>query len=243
MKERSIIMSAEEVRAILDGRKTQTRRVIKWPLLSQSDGAKRRVWMESDIAEITTTLSVHQRDPMRRGLCPYGVLGDKLWLKHDFWLWKSSVSPANTQIWDEYTKCVRWQDGRAVDNCEPNHDNGTLWKKMSPICMPRWASRITLEITDVRVQRVREISEKDAKAEGCKSADYATERECILDPELGSYKVAFHSLWDSINAKKHPWSSNPWVWAVTFRRLEQWASQDALKQSAQSAVTSSDQLL
>ena len=77
--------------------------------------------------------------------------------------------------------------------------------------MPRWASRITLKIAEVRVERLNDISERDAIAEGCHVGIGA-----------GNWRNARHQyeeLWDSINAKKHPWASNPWVWALTFRRV------------------------
>ena len=77
--------------------------------------------------------------------------------------------------------------------------------------MPRWASRITLEITDVRVERLQEISDEDVLHEGFKMDNTSIFR-------LG-YKGAFEALWDSINAKKHPWESNPWVWVISFKRL------------------------
>jgi hypothetical protein len=101
--------------------------------------------------------------------------------------------------------------------------------------MPRWASRITLEITDVRVQRLQEISEEDAEAEGAQAC--AMTKEDIADIQIsdcaphikemaqifgaGKFTAKFHfpMLWNSINAKKHPWSSNPWVWVVSFKRL------------------------
>ena len=80
--------------------------------------------------------------------------------------------------------------------------------------MPRWASRITLELTDVRVQRLNEIGEEDARAEGCQPS--------IVDGfvECGTRKTEFAKLWDSINAKKYPWSSNPWVWCLSFGRVQ-----------------------
>ena len=88
------------------------------------------------------------------------------------------------------------------------------WSWRSPIQMPRWASRITLEITEVRVQRLQEISEEDARAEGIRSAANGA---TVL---LGSTPIeAFAALWDSVNAKRAPWASNPWAWAISFARL------------------------
>lgn len=84
------------------------------------------------------------------------------------------------------------------------------------IHMPRWASRIDLEITRVRVERLQDISESDARAEGVDLNDWYTESP---DPNKSPYRYAFAQLWDSINAKKHPWSSNPWVWVIEFRKI------------------------
>jgi hypothetical protein len=88
--------------------------------------------------------------------------------------------------------------------------------------MPRWASRLMLEITEVRAQRLQGISEEDAVAEGCPGTNVVWKHSVIIGPytddgELPSEE--YHRLWDSINGKTHPWESNPWVWAITFRRV------------------------
>lgn len=84
----------------------------------------------------------------------------------------------------------------------------------SPLFMPRWASRLLLEITDVRVQRAQDISDEDAKAEGVEMPDGIPQ-----PPEWWSYREEYGHLWDRINGKRAPWSSNPWVWCVNFRRI------------------------
>lgn len=84
--------------------------------------------------------------------------------------------------------------------------------------MPRKLSRITLEIAEVRVQRLQEISEDDCEAEGLTDEDTRCEGECGATPCM-LLRPAFQRLWDSINGKRAPWSSNPWVWAISFRRL------------------------
>ena len=95
-------------------------------------------------------------------------------------------------------------------------------KWVTPLFMPRWASRITLEITDVRVERLQEISEDDARAEGAEwygFADLQPNGELREGPSF-AYRAGFHDLWDSINADRCPWESNPFVWAVSFRKIE-----------------------
>ena len=92
------------------------------------------------------------------------------------------------------------------------------WPWKPSIFMPRKYSRITLEATeDARLERLHDITEEDAKAEGCASADLVTLRECILSPELGSYRLTYQSLWDSLHGKDAPWSSNPEVCVVRFK--------------------------
>jgi hypothetical protein len=185
-KERPIIFSGPMVRAILDGSKTQTRRVMKPQPLSAGPG-----------------------------VCPYGRIGDRLWVRETW----NTVNPEG-----EPTSILYKADGSVMYRPFPSAEAG--WKAEqdaesldaqrwnTPIFMPRWASRITLEVTDVRVERVQEISEEDAKAEGVKPDP--NERPYVED-----FREDFEHLWDSINAKRgHSWESNPWVWAITFRKLE-----------------------
>lgn len=183
MKERPILFSGPMVRALLAGTKTQTRRTCK--------GARE--------------LSCSQDWPL--STCPYGRVGERLWVRETFRQGYGSMSVHYAADPDEVS-CGPWNPS---------------------IFMPRWASRITLEITDVRVQRLQEISEEDARAEGVPqdlaAVCYVGEGQ-IRD---GKYRVEPHQhiaaadhyacLWESINYKRAPWSSNPWVWALTFRRV------------------------
>ncbi len=196
MKESPILFSAPMVRAILAGRKTQTRRVIKGS--TEFKGPYNPAYLEA-----------HKHAKGWASICPYGVPGDRLWVREGLdgifgcdAVYKADglrlVDALGWEVWDGGHK-LRLGD-------------------VSPMFMPRWASRITLEVTEVRVERVQDISEADAKAEGPQAsrdlADFADSPECI-----GSniYRSTFQELWDSINGKRHPWSSNPWVWAITFK--------------------------
>ena len=130
--------------------------------------------------------------------CPYGVPGDRLWVRETFY---SNGMCKNTM------SCHY----RATYNGLFTPDT-VPWKWTPSIFMPRWASRITLEITGVRVERVQDISEEDARAEGIPDEYRAGHRIY--------YRPRFKTLWDSINAKRgFGWDSNPWVWVVEFKRV------------------------
>lgn len=171
------------VRAILDGRKTQTRRVIKPQPHAAADAF---AW----VARGKHSRWTAQKDGKAIGLwflCPYGGPGDRLWVR---------------ETWCEFID----DQGRAVAcaadgwaECPAEDDR---WRPS--IFMPRWASRITLEITGVRVERIQDISEEDAQSEGV------------------PIPILFISLWDEINGNRgYGWESNPWVWVVEFKRVEQ----------------------
>jgi hypothetical protein len=202
-KKRPILFSAPMVRALLEGQKTQTRRLVKpQPPISNGKDAS---WRDPK-ADLWRNARQFARD-----CCPYGEPGDQLWVREglirpdgDPWLYRADNIPVMVNPEDE-TAMVVWAHHKLQDYCVSIH-------------MPRWASRITLELTDVRVERVQDISEDDAKAEGCKAADPATGRECILSPLLGSHRLHYAALWDKINGMDS-WTANPWVWALTFRRL------------------------
>jgi hypothetical protein len=190
MKERPIIFSGDMVRVILDGRKTQTRRVIKpQPKI---------------IHALYPDASIETERIFRRGdqriHCPYGIPGDRLWVRETFCHATLTGYDARKDGGDYWY--------RATDEglCDGP------WKPS--IFMPRWASRILLEITEVRVERVQDISEKDAGAEGAWRTPAGCSHYSIEPPE-------FETLWDSINAKRgYSWESNPWVWVISFRRIE-----------------------
>lgn len=189
MAERPILFSGPMVQAILNGRKTQTRRVLK-------PGATVR-WASEDDHVISS---------------PYGAPDDLLWVREAGWHDKTRGRWFFDDGW-----CVSSDgliNGMAPGRPSPERFRSCGLKRKPSIYMPRWASRLTLLVTAVRVQRLQEITPNDAIAEGVFHAGtYTTE------PGM-SYPVAtMKSLWDSINGKRAPWSSNPWVWAITFKRL------------------------
>lgn len=225
MKERPILFSGPMVQAILAGRKTQTRRAVKVPELNHSDFAKGNGGAYLDGNGFLSACT-NQRPGVffyagdkkgRKIRCPYGVPGDRLWVREKWY-----VNPCG--------ECV----GYAADG-EPV---GHIYKPKPSIHLPRKFARITLELTDVRVQRVQEITEVDAVAEGMRCG---TEGQCVMRSDGSAYRMtghdwscddkwdvahnapthAFHSLWDTINAKRgYPWADNPWVWALSFKVLK-----------------------
>lgn len=200
MRERPIIFSAPMVRAILDGRKTQTRRVAK------------------EFAGRDDLDLILRRFPHQNG-CPYGAPGDLLWLREAFsgpWCMEAQGGMAATppSKWGATSRIWYWADG------SPTHGD---WTRPRPsIHMPRWASRITLEIESVRIERLQDISSSDAISEGIEPCPRGGEWRNYLDSapnrDALTPRVSFRSLWESINGPSS-WDANPYVWVVSFRRI------------------------
>lgn len=240
MKERPILFSAPMVRAILEGRKTQTRRIVKpQPHLFR---CREDQWFHE--RKWTPTTPSGKVGLVPEITMPYYV-GDRLWVRETWRIWNGPRG-----AWADYTGCdpwesdivtgsiksprpesLRWLQSRHIEYLADSRDSEGPWRPS--IFMPRWASRITLEVTDVRVQRLQYISEDDAIAEGiweCESGFwwYAPESQVslhrdTLTPE-GRKRGAVDAsaaLWDSINGKRPgcAWKDNPFVWAVSFRRV------------------------
>jgi hypothetical protein len=222
MKERPILFSAPMVRAILDGSKTQTRRLVKpqptsgeWPLLDIAlDMRGNRVgaavwWMDENDQHNGETL------------CPYGQPGDRLWVKE-------THAPA-ADCWGAWERRMRMDSTGPAPLIHYRADGGDPFvEKWRPsIFMPRWASRIKLEITGVRVQRLQGISKEDAKAEGIDewikrgfvdATNGKPWESAVRFDATCPFRGAFGSLWESINGAG-AWDANPWVWVVEFKRI------------------------
>lgn len=212
MTERPIILSAESVRAVLEGRKTQTRRVVK-PQPRRVDDAFDGTWEWRNPGDYYDDLTMGSELLKRAPYAP----GDRLWVREtwDFRPAGEPGAPNNAQI-------VYWADGGTESRTAPADFNPVIYGReghRSPIHMPRWASRLTLEVTGVRVERLQDITPDDARAEGHPHVP-GTERypQEVHDDAARDW---FMDLWDGLNAKRgHPWESNPWVWVVEFRKVE-----------------------
>jgi hypothetical protein len=200
------------VPAILAGRKTQTRRVIKDP-----------AWIPADWREWS---AVAQGAAMR-GRCPYGQPGDRLWVRESFQQFFTDEMPEDRIRGPRGTMGIPAQphresyiyyraDGEAA---HPEHGEGR-WTPS--IHMPRWASRITLEVTRVRVERLHDIRQADADAEGCEYPGCALWIERV-GRKFSGWVLGFAMLWESIKGPGS-WDANPLVWVIEFQRIESNAS-------------------
>ncbi len=240
MKERSIPFSAPMVRALLDGRKTQTRRVVKpgrgqrW--LSQEAIAAVRRWEHScddwwAMAVGEPNRIAHCGAEVDGGLigavrCPYGQPGDRLWVRETWYddnaLRQHEARPAAPSAMP-CAECggtgVIDLDTRCSNDCGISHGRCRCTE-----CKGSGTSRITLEVTDVRVERLQDISQEDAIAEGVERAGAfmatsgAWQRYTADGPSCEGPRESFRSLWESIHGPG-AWTANPWVWAIAFKRV------------------------
>lgn len=196
MKERGMIFNSEMVRAILEGKKTQTRRIITNVGHDNCLPLQKRTKTKDGIY-------THVMDAPIYDLCPFGKMGDRIWVRETFCAVPDHEEPAGCSA------LLYAADG-----------NGPYGKWTPSIHMPRWASRITLEITGVRVERLNSISQEDAQAEGMELTGW---RPTYSDPDSGGEIWTpydnFAQLWESIYGEES-WKANPWVWVIEFKRLE-----------------------
>jgi hypothetical protein len=218
MKSRPILFSAPMVRALLDGSKTQTRRVV-----SKNDAA-----LLEFLAEDTDQLGQKIEAGVIRVWCDdypeegsdllknrYGTVGDQLWVRETWYCDDFRVQRGPYLKPDDLDVTI--QDGTlvyAADGLTPYEAEQPVWKPS--IHMPRWVSRITLEITSVRVERLQDISEADAAAEG-----WTRQSERSNDPEVhqDAARDWYSDLWEQINGAGS-WALNPWVWVIEFKKVK-----------------------
>ena len=229
VKERPILFSGAMVRAILEGRKTQTRRVLK-EAGGRAFGWAQAVYPARDsgyiawwgVDALSPSREAFTTETYRDGFpCPHGGPGERLWVRETW-----NAVNARGIFWDQlkpseregqsWTLVLYKADEEGGEPGDGSYDGAYV----PSIHMPRWASRIVLEITDVRVQRVQEISEADAQREGWDLSNLEPYR--AYDPvSMDKARQWFAGLWDSINAKRgYGWDVNPWVWAISFRQVE-----------------------
>lgn len=251
VKERPIIFSGEMVKAILDGKKTMTRRVIK-----SNHDLSRYTHVDFDV-DGDNKWELARINDLKRTYTkignPYGNVGDRLWVREAYTVtgWNHDdgsvyikyLADGHEQYFDNETdemECAidslvasvcKELDKRKVPMLNDEAYDCSLDenkpRNRSPMSMPRFASRLLLEITDIRVERLNDISEADCEKEGFRF--YPLSRICFKPSSTkhlsghggNNYKSIFGEYWDTLNAKKgYPWSSNPWVWVVEFKVVE-----------------------
>ncbi|QYG03854.1 hypothetical protein [Massilia sp. NP310] len=220
MIERPILFNGAMVRALLDGRKTQTRRAVKmppsWDCFVCADWGDGWWPYRSDDGESPT----YDNNEIRLN-CPYGQPGDRLWVRETFgevydWCDHPEMPGAPTERWH-----IDWKY-RADGEPDRPHLEGawTGWKPS--IHMPRAASRILLEVVSVHVERLQDISQEDAAAEGITDPGCTNcgepEAKCACSFPMPDYRDAYAYLWGQINGPDS-WLANPWVWVVEFKRV------------------------
>lgn len=187
------------IKALLVGKKTQTRRIVKG-IVEEPGPYSIDAWERGEVPR-----------------CPYGQPGDVLYVKEDFWCVHESDGGAFFDL--------KFADGTII---KPPFETAAAWelknskraswntfRKHQQRFMPRWASRINLLIKDIRVERLQEISEEDAKAEGANVSATAEDAANFLLP---TYRRGFQYLWNQINGATYPWTSDPFVWVISFEK-------------------------
>lgn len=220
MKERPILFSAPMVRALLAGTKTQTRRILKlkpgFDFQERDDG---KLWPWAEHPDRCDDVWMP---------CPYGQPGDRLWVR-ETWNWfdpgsipADRAGPHAPFTGSQGNRSIPWVAAYAADGNlpYPGYEGRDHWRPS--IHMPRWASRILLEITDVRVERLQNISEADARAEGATPIADPCDHVRLSCADIGCsspqpYRLGFRSLWQDINGLES-WDANPWIWVVEFER-------------------------
>ncbi|MFT1010982.1 hypothetical protein [Enterobacter hormaechei] len=215
MKERGMIFNGEMVRAIIDGRKIQTRRIMK---PQPANDIARGTFPNTEAYGLVSTMK-HKFGSTTAHLCPFGQPGVRIWVRETFRVHSRATDVATLvyksserQSWTEQTHRV------PVSVC----NKPAVIEKWTPsIHMPRWASRILLEITDVRVERLNSISEEEARSEGVgrlREGFWKNYQPGWTQHQI-SARGSFATLWDSIYGSGE-WDRNPWVWVITFKCID-----------------------
>ncbi len=224
MKETGIIMSGNHPKLVIDGLKTKTRRTQGLEVLNIHNDPNDWVYLYPKPSSPNHYFRFDNNLEPIQIKCPYGQVGDRLWVRETHYRWghwvRNGITETGRQKW------VFWADGNGKGVCYLDNPPALIpvdrtvigWNKRPSIHMPRWASRITLEITEVRVERVQDIiqSDRDMVAEGIPLITYDNNRT-----DWGEMSMKFLDLWDSLNAKRgYGWEVNPWVWVINFKVVE-----------------------
>lgn len=202
-RERPVIFSGESVRAILDGRKTQTRRVVRPQPEGELDAPHGFAFAARGLTlPCLTQLDAWGNEIGIRASCRLGGVGQRLWVRETFCHVEDRI-------------LYRAEEADALER--PH--SGVVW--VNPIFMPRWASRLTLLIADVRVERLQEITAEGCLKEGISVDDARPGFDVDIDGAFfgGFLRERFRAGWDAINGKRgYSWDTNPWVFVISFKR-------------------------
>lgn len=234
MKERPILFTGEMVKAILEGRKTQSRRPIKLKEFRICDNVRGSDWyFRTGQLGIWSDVSTQF---LIKKYCPKGVSGDRLWVRETCAIeyrnlesiedWYSGDCPVptdrpvfhhkadeNNEFDEEYWLVPHYRATDPVPELEYVHEEEPTCKWRPSIYMPRWASRITLEVTNIKIERVQDITYIDLEKEG-------------MNGDVNSAFSKWKTLWNKIYTGDRSWESNPWVWVIEFRKVESsWENQ------------------
>lgn len=215
VKSRPILFSSPVIPALIENRKSQTRRTLRE---QPPPGFDRHCWFDAPVYGFTD-----EPEPAANWWtirCPYGQPGDQLWVKETF-------RPSSLETEHGLSRAIEYRaDGAKLRR--PREDVASLrsggdWR--SSRFMPRWASRITLEVTEVRVERLAGITHEDAIAEGCRGSNWVASSPYIVGPHTDDGELPveeFERLWNEINGEREGcrWQDDPWVWRIVFRRIE-----------------------
>jgi hypothetical protein len=236
-----ITFTSHSIERIAAGHKTQTRRT----MYPQPEG-------EVLVQDPKSPRHWHlKNDPKQRWRCPYGEVGDRLWVRQvwariepfpnvleDFRMpvpWRVEKNPVLLHYWRQRVIFLSDFPGKKPEECGRGATDN-VWR--SPGTMPRWAARDRLEVTEIRTERLQEISADDAFAEGVESAEARRHRHGDFSPGALGYvnygprrgynfetpQESFATLWDALNGRQNPWAANCWVWVISFRRLDECAA-------------------
>lgn len=220
MRERPILMTPENAQKCHEGTKTQTRRIIRVPSWASDDDM-----LKLSIQRPATGIAYYVDGmPVKRLTCPYGVVGDRLWVR-EAWQEKAwtltqlnSAGLLNAPMKPKETYLN--EPIYAIHRGGYNYKIGDPGRWFPSIHMPRWACRTVLEITDVRVERLQEINLEDCQSEGVRCESYTGPPYCTWcsGHEAPCHRDAYKTLWESINGVGS-WALNPWVWVLCFKKV------------------------
>lgn len=233
MKERPILFNADMVCAVLDGRKTQTRRIIQSPAKNMQASGHKVIeyrepgdkWYGEHVFSMRNqggTWCDYTKEQFL-AKCPFSVVGDRLWVRESFYEhghWQGGGYDPEDSYFVSDKQVLFPADGIQRPSERKRED---FWRSRPSIHMPRWASRITLEITSVRVERLQDISAEDVTAEGIKTLGESMwgSQWWVDAPQaaINDAHLQFSIIWSKIYGEES-WHANPWVWVIEFKRVE-----------------------